>query len=212
MIEESDRLRAPEKALVPDVMQQFFSVVNIQTGESRPKTLEDHHAKISSFTLDESVPDNIQVHFEISKNLLLYSWFVYRFVSVAEMHVHTSTEYALRERIGDAAGKKATLRPLLEYAVKYGLIDDNGFSHYVRLRQESLEVEQMLHEIGGGASVKSEPIDPKRYSRVLVETMPQLRNVFHHGSNSLMHGTFLTFRICCDLINQLFRHNQSVVY
>jgi hypothetical protein len=126
------------------------------------------------------------------------------------MHVYASAEYALRERIGDAAGQKATLKRLLEYAVKYRLIDDNGFSHYVRLRQESLETEQLLHEIGGGGPMNSEPIDQQKYSRVLVESIPQLRNVFAHGTNSLMHGTFLTFRICCDLINQLFRRNQSM--
>ncbi len=210
MINNTDRLRTPGQALAPDEIQKYFAVVNMRTGEKRPKTFEDHHSRISSFILHESVPDSIQIHFEVSKNLLLYSWFVYRFISVAEMHVYASAEYALRERIGDAAGKRATLKPLLEYAVKHRLIDDNAFSHYVRLRQESLEIEEMLHEIGRGAPMKSEQIDQQYYSRILVETIPQLRNPRAHGTNSLMPDTLLTFRICCELINQIFRDNQPM--
>src|SRR5882724_2865566 len=204
MINDADKLRTPEKALVQDEIQKYFSVVNIRTGESRPKTFEDHYARISSFNLNESVPNDIQIHFEVAKNLLLYSWFVHRFISVAELQVYASAEFALRERIGDAAGEKATLRRLLDYAVKHEMIDDSGFSHYVRLRQESAEIEQMLHEIGDGSTMNNEPIDQQEYSRVLVETIPKLRNVFAHGTNSLIPRTFLTFRICCDLINQLF--------
>jgi hypothetical protein len=210
MINHIDRLRTPEEALAPDEIQKYFSVVNLRTGESRPKTFEDHYAKISRITLHDGVPDNIQIHFEVSKNLLLYSWFVWRFISVSEMHVYASAEYALRERIGSAAGEKATLRPLLEYAVKHRLIDDNAFSHYVQLRRQSIEIDQVLHEVGGGDSMKSEPIDQQQYSRILVETIPQLRNIYAHGTNSLMPDTFLTFRICCDLINQIFRDNQPM--
>jgi len=47
--------------------------------------------------LNDTVPEKIREHFETTKNLLLYSWFVYRFIPVAEFHAATTLEYALKE-------------------------------------------------------------------------------------------------------------------
>jgi hypothetical protein len=66
----------------------------MRTRETRPKTLEDHYSRVRVFSLSESVPDKIQTHFEVAKNLLLYSWFVHNFISPAEMQAYASVEYA----------------------------------------------------------------------------------------------------------------------
>ncbi len=60
------------------------------------------------------------------------------------MQAYATTEYALGERIGSTVGKKAGLRWLLINAVSSGLIKDNGFQHYVRLRQRTVEFDELL--------------------------------------------------------------------
>jgi hypothetical protein len=203
MVSESDRLRTPTEVLLPDRIQQYFSVMNLRTGESRPKTLDDHYSRLNEFSLNESVPENIQIHFEVAENLLLYSWFVYRFIAIAEMQAYATTEYALRERIGSTVGKKAGLRRLLAKAVSTGLIEDNGFQHYVRLRQRAVEFDELMQNISGSVA-NTDPIDPQSYVGTLAEVIPQLRNDLAHGSDNLTYGTYLTFSLCRDLINQLF--------
>ncbi len=202
MVSGSDRLRTPKEAIHPDRIQQYFSVLNRRTGESRPKTLDDHYSRINAFSLNEAVPEKIQIHFEVAKNLLLYSWFVYRFIAAAEMHAYATAEYALRQRIGSTVGKKAGLKKLLEKAVSSGLVEDDGFEHYIRLRQRAVEFDAIAQEIRAG--VITEPIDPQSYARTLVEVIPQLRNDLAHGGDNLGYGTYLTFSLCRDLINQLF--------
>lgn len=209
MVNKADRLRTPPETGLPDVRQRPIVVVNMRTGETRPKTLEDHYAKVQIFSLSESVPDKIQTHFEVAKNLLLYSWFVHNFIAPAEMYAYASVEYALRERLGAAAGKRAGLRRLFDIAIKGGLIQDTGFRHYMGLRQRAIEFDEVMQELTGVELTETEPPDPQSYCRVLAETFPPMRNEYAHGSSTLSYGVYLTFSLCCDLINQLFAYKQA---
>lgn len=209
MINKAERLRTPSETGLPDVRQRPLAVVNMRTGETRPKTLEDHYDRVRVFSLDESVPDKIQTHFEVAKNLLLYSWFVHDFISPAEMQAYASVEYALRERIGTAAGKRPGLRRLFDLAIKEGLIQDVGFRHYVRLRRRAFEFDEGIRELIGVEPTETEPPDPQSYSRVLAETFPPMRNSYAHGSSTLSYGVYLIFSLCCDLINQLYTDKQE---
>jgi hypothetical protein len=209
MINKADRLRTPAEMGLPDVRQHPLVVVNMQTGETRPKTLEDHYARVKAFALSESVPDKIQTHFEVAKNLLLYSWFVHNFISPAEMQAYASAEYALRARIGTAAGTRSGLRRLFDQAIKDGLIQDTGFRHYQHLRQRAIEFDEIMQALTGVEPGEADPPDPQSYCRVLAETFPPMRNEYAHGSSTLSPGVYLTFSLCCDLINQLFAHEQA---
>ncbi len=209
MINKADRLRTPSETGLPDVRQRPLVVVNMRTGETRPKTIEDHYARVNVFSLSESVPDNIQTHFEVAKNLLLYSWFVHNFISPAEMQAYASVEYALRERIGTAAGTRLGLRRLFNTAIKDGLIKDTGFRHYRWLRQKAIEFDEVMQALTGVEPTETEPPDPQGYCRMLAETFPPVRNDYAHGSSTLSPGVYLTFGLCCDLINQLFAHKQE---
>lgn len=53
--------------------------------------------------LNAGVPDEIQSHFEIVRNLAIYAWFVCSFNAVAEMQAFVSLEMAVREKTGDPA-------------------------------------------------------------------------------------------------------------
>ena len=95
-IAECDTLRTPEIACQPDERSASFVVVNRETGESRPRGLADEYAEIATLDLAAAVPEGVRVTFETAKNLLLYSWFCYRFMQVAELHGLGTLEMALR--------------------------------------------------------------------------------------------------------------------
>ena|SRR2546425_496981 len=89
------------------------------------------------------VPRVIRVHFETARNLLLYSWFVYPFQQVAEMHAFASVEYALRMRSGLPVGQRGeTLGRLLNRAVKEGWVRHEGFQEHRRIAEWRAASEQ----------------------------------------------------------------------
>lgn len=204
MVDDVDKLRTLSEIALPDRRQRGFAVLNLRTGEKRPKTLEDHYSRIKEYTLNEAVPKEIQTHFEVAKNLLLYSWFVHNFIAVAEMQSFASMEFALRERLKSVVGERAGLRRFIEEAIKSGIIRDSDFRHYAHLQQQSMEYIEIMEELTGADLSNYKSIDPQRYCRVLAETMPSLRNDLAHGSRTLSDGVYLTFSLCRDLINQLF--------
>lgn len=167
-------------------------------------TIEDHWRGIAALALHEAVPNVIRVHFETARNLVLYSWFVYRFQQVAEMHAYASVEYALRQRAGlPLRGRKPNLRVLLGRAVAEGWIRDEGFRRFREVAARRAEYEEME------AIVTESELDPNRaeawcYVRVLANVLPEFRNNLAHGSAMLAPSGKRTLALCCDLINQLF--------
>ena len=134
---------------------------------------------------------------------------MHNFIAPAEMYAYASAEYALRERVGAAAGNRPGLRRLFDQAIKDGLIQDTGFRHYRHLRQRAIEFDEIMQALTGVETAETEPPDPQSYCRVLAETFPPLRNEYAHGSSTLSPGVDLTVSLCCDLINQLFAHEQE---
>lgn len=191
---ELDTLKAFDELLEPDSRQKHFAVVNRHTGEARPLTLRDNYEAIESVSLDPCVPDEIREHFDTARNLLAYSWFVYRFNQVAELHAFASLEFALKTKCGDS---QKGLRKLLETAVERGWILDSGFRHY-RLSA----IENISDDVED--STNSDAKDVQEYCRLLVETMPFIRNELAHGSQMLHPNGLMTLEIVADLINQLF--------
>jgi hypothetical protein len=61
-------------------------------------TIESIYAVIESIELNDQVPDEVRSHFEIARNLALYSWLVYSFNMVAAMQAFASLEMAVRSR------------------------------------------------------------------------------------------------------------------
>src|SRR5581483_6080509 len=127
-------LRPAEYVYEPDPRSTMYVRIDQINGTTRPIELTDHHALISAYTLHAGVPQEILLQFETARNVYLYAWFVYRFYPVAEHQSLACLELALRERLkeeiraGKIKGKRATLRPLLEYAIDHGLVKNEGFS------------------------------------------------------------------------------------
>lgn len=176
-----------------------------------PVTLADRHADLSTIDLADAVPARIREHFNTGKNLLLYAWFVYRFIPVAELHAYSTVEMALRERAKregrperlDRKGKAVPWKfsELLQMAVKERWIADDGFTVVRRRREANAELFERLGEVPA-ADVDMQSVN--QYCNTLVESMPWLRNQLAHGSTSVHPGGMSTLRVCADLINQLF--------
>ena len=54
----------------PDERMLHYVLYDPTTGESRRQELEDHYEQVASFVLNDSVPNSIQIQFNIAKNVL----------------------------------------------------------------------------------------------------------------------------------------------
>lgn len=223
-ISASDQLRSPQAALLPDRRSDGFA--GFQSDGSIAKvTLEDRYKAIRDFVLNESVPHDVRVHFETAKNLYLYAWFVYRFFPVAEKHVLATLEFALRERLallyperyGRAVEWVPGLAKMLRQARDDKLISNEGMRayhrHAVRRARERVsdDATRQLRE-SGAEFVEYDPDSAvpveQDYSwdalGTYLETLPEIRNMYAHGSSNLHAAVLGTFEIVADLVNQIF--------
>ena len=84
----------------PDPRSELFQIFDEELGDFREKEISDLHENLEQIELKDSVPEAIRNHFITSKHLVLYSWFVYRFIPVAEFHTIASLEFALKLKTG----------------------------------------------------------------------------------------------------------------
>lgn len=89
-------LKPFDQILEPDSIQRECARYNRVTGARRDRTLRDHYSGIESISLMQSVPESVRQQFDAARNLLLYSWFVYSFIPIAQLHAFSSVEYAIR--------------------------------------------------------------------------------------------------------------------
>lgn len=197
-----DLFRDLEHVKTPDPRYVSRTVLDPKVGV-RAMTLEDHWRDVEAFALHEGVPRSIRVHFDTARNLMLYSWLVYRFHPVAELHAFSSVEYALNRRAGTAPHRIGPgFKRLLQRAVSEGWIHDDGFRHYRQIAARREEAVPEEAEVLG----MEEVVRPKvqSYVETLVETLPFLRNELAHGSAHLAPSGKRTLALCCDLIDQVF--------
>jgi len=222
MNDHPDYLRSPENACRADRRNESSAFADsIGLG----KTIEGHHATVSGIVLNEAVPENIRVQFETTKNLYFYSWFVYRFHSVAQMHAYACLELALRVRFeadlhssgGRDGERKPGLRRLLRYAIKEGYLKNEGFEAWRRtteLRARDRTMFDLLEEMNSlGVDelefdeseivIKDEDRDHDYLANVL-ENTPELRNHYAHGSSSLNGQSLGSLKLAQEIINQLW--------
>jgi hypothetical protein len=217
-----DGLRPIEYFSEADPRNLCFSLVDAN-GTARPMTLRDRFAEISNCVLHDGVPKGVTDQFETVKNVYLYSWFVYRFFTVAEHQSYICLELALRERLqteiasGKIGSRRPTLRPLLKYAVDHKLLSNEGFETWrnrgeinsrERVRAEALRkmVECNLETIAidySAVQITDEDLDWD-YTSQLVDTLPDLRNGYAHGSEDVHNWSLRMIKIVCEVINQLF--------
>lgn len=195
------KLKSLDSIFEPDSVQSAFALINKATGEVRQRTLRDHYVQIEEIVLDAEVPEEIREHFETARNLYLYTWFVYRFGPVAELHAIASVEYALKIKSGEEV---TGLKRLLKLAIQKKWIQDSGFKYY-RVKEVALE-SRVSADSYRPSKVDGDPDadNLQSYCDILAESLPYLRNEFAHGSRTLYPTGVVTLAICADIINQLF--------
>lgn len=221
-----EKLRPTEFIFEPDPRSTSYVRFDPTTGAYRSIELADHHEMLARLTLHEGVPEDIVHQFETARNIYLYAWFIYRFYIVSEREALACLELALRDRLKAELsagkihfrGKQPTLRPLLEYAVRQGLIKNEGFEAWrnrgvinsrARVEMERLREmeEKKLPEITWDDSdieVTAEDLDWD-YVSVLVDFLPKVRNRHAHGSTELHNLTLRSIQVVSEIINQLYQ-------
>lgn len=191
-----------------------------------PLTIAYEHEAIAEITLHDGVPRSIWVQFETTRNLYLYAWFVYRFYPVAEHQAYACLELALRERyeaevtaISKTKAKKTlkSLKSLLEYAAQIGHLKNEGFSLWrdsvVQRAKQRTQDEQWAKTLREGRTQMIydeedfEIIDVDRnhdYLQNILNTIPDIRNDYAHGSNSLHSQVWYSIKLVSEIINQIY--------
>lgn len=185
-----EKLKEKDRITAPDERQKHFVVIDAESGKFRPLSLNDIFDNAFSIQLHDGVPDEIRSHFATAQNLLVYSWFYYPFTVTAKFMAYVSLEFALKKKFCKPK-ERIPLKKLLEKAVKEGLIKDEGFS---RIRRRTAFIPELNDE---------DNKDVNRYAKILMDTIPSLRNHLAHGSSHLNDGTS-TVRVCAEIINQLY--------
>ena len=189
-----ERLKALSEFLTPDSRMECFN-----------STLEWDHGQLEGVQLLDSVPQDVQSYFETIKNLCLYGRLVYPFYSVAHLLTFFFIELVLRIALGVKPDDRTrTLRSLLDQAITAGMIREDDFSHVRRRNEEQAREKAALKELDG---VPSTLPQSDQYFKVLVKTLPSLRNIYAHPKhiNIVTPGmAFHSIRFAGELANQLF--------
>ncbi|MFS2105622.1 hypothetical protein [Ralstonia sp. Ralssp135] len=223
-IQPCDSLRAIDTLCEPDPRSAGRGLVD-EAGNVRAIELLDHLESVTQLSLSEDVPDTVRVHFDTARNVLVYTWFVYRFYAVAEQQALTSLEFALRERL--ESGRFATPAPLsrklrglsdrLAEARKQGLIDSatlpRAADWALERARHRFQLEQVdrMTRLGlcslevDDSRVQPSPEDLQHdWIETFILYLPKVRNMYAHGTETLHPGVLRTFEIVRDLIGQLF--------
>jgi hypothetical protein len=202
-----ERLRRLREVGRPDPRWKHFVVQGERLELWRSFGIQDLHRSIRYSILHAGVPDVVWVQFETARNLSLYSWYVYRFSSLAEFLALSALEAALRHRLLLAKKlppkKRWGLQRMLKEATDQGWIRAEklrAFRVLTRAREQSYE-SLRLYGLQFGEAPK---LVPAEYLKQLTKVLPMVRNELAHGKGLLMKEDSRTLRVCADLINQLY--------
>lgn len=222
-VSSADQLRTPSGLFTPD--PRNASSVRIDESRIIKPSVEQHRSDVSQFILTPTAPESVQVKFETAKNLYLYSWFVYRFFPVAEHQALACLEHGLRKRFSTPLPKKywtkvdrpPTLKPLLRFAIDEGFIKNDWFRRWhnrveqrARERYEFERIREMIDQELDLIEIDYELASPNEEDRdwdflaILLESLPEIRNAYAHGSPMLHKSVLGTIELVGEILNQLF--------
>lgn len=225
MIHEADELRNSKNIHNPDLRTENLVVIDGSNQLPRSITIEDQFGCISQFILNQSVPEEIAVHFETAKNLYLYAWHVYRFYPVAEQQAYATLEFALRLRLHEYVeqfkkekrGREPTLHSLIKYAKEAKLLKNDLFPSRkkwaTQIAKERFSADihakmifEGLDEIIYDDSHVTPTVEDLNHDWLsdFIDVIPSLRNDLAHGSSTLHHSVVHTFDVVSSIINQLY--------
>ena len=204
-------LKTLEEIFEPDIRSTVWVYVDSETGKEQRRSLSDHYKEIAGLCLDETVLQEIVDHFDVARNLLLYSWYVYRFIPVAERHALASLEMALKlkyarfiETNPDERPEKKPrmLKKLLKFAFKQGWLRKTvEWDSAVKKEYAQINI-KMLSDITGEAPSPNDN-NKEASGKLLLKELLDFRNEYSHGSSMLVTHGFRIIDICRKMINEL---------
>jgi len=99
-----ETLKPRSEVLFPDIRNRNRANIDHASGVISQMTFESIYDEVEKIRINDTAPDSVRSHFEIARNLVVYSWFVYSFNVVAAMQAFASLEMALKEKTGDSKG------------------------------------------------------------------------------------------------------------
>jgi len=105
-------LRPLHQALDPDPR---FGTSSNASGTG-PITFADHYDAVASVSLPVNAPQAARVNFSRALNCLLYAWFDYELMPLAEGQALAAVENAMRSRVGPLSPKTQNLKVLFDVA------------------------------------------------------------------------------------------------
>lgn len=201
----SDSFRKLCELTTADPRSEMWAVIDQNTGESRKIEIKDIHSQLDKLVLHEGVPEKVRTHFNTTRNLFLYSWFVWRFRAVALWHALATLELALKMK---TEGKIKCLRKLIDHAIRNGWVKNENFSIWQSAKQDFEQQNMIMKELLTQAELESNPAHDDEFSydyvEILRKGLPGIRNEYAHGSNMLGPGIYVHLLIVSEFINQLF--------
>lgn len=175
-----------------------------EVGEAVPLSLSLYHQLVASLALADPVDMIVHPHFDVARNLLLYTWFETSFMHAAELQAFGSLELGLRLKLGGWKNLRRGpgLKRLLRDAVASGLISDERIGPYPRLTGFG-EAWSREHGARASAPDADQALEVGRYVDVLCDAIPAVRNRLAHGHAGWVGTAFATVSICRDLLNCL---------
>jgi hypothetical protein len=198
-----EKLKTLDDILQPDPRQRAWSILNHSTGVVRPRLLSDHYAEVSAIVLHDGVPEEVRNHFQTTRHLCIYSWFVYSFMVVAEFHAFATLELALRKRLPPdsfKASRPPTLRKLLQIAIAENWLCDAALGKWNPRRRQA----------DGEIGTADEMPDAHEYLTILSEALPVVRNAIAHGTHMLWPTRYHSLGLVAAAINALYEQPVGV--
>gem|GEM_PF-4514800 len=106
-------------------------VFGLQEDDYHKAALAELHCTISLLTCTDNVPKHIQQNIELSKNLLLYSIYVFDFTTAAVYQAQIALEAALRRALGKSEDCRDNIDKMLKEAVSRNMLLGVDHEHIV---------------------------------------------------------------------------------
>ena len=116
-MKQLDKVFTPDEASLDPAIGPFLGWTKQEWEAYEQTMLAKQHQEIAAMACSESVPAHIRQNVELSKNLLLYSFFESEFATAATHYAAIALEAALRRALGKDEGCRDNLDRLLREAV-----------------------------------------------------------------------------------------------
>lgn len=181
-------LKPIEEVTRADVRMAYLGVLTADGASVAPLTFERYYAVIAAECVPEHLPGDVRQQFETGRNLMLYSWYCYRFFPVAVLQLFATLELGLRLAFQeDRERRGSSLATLLKRARREGTLRSASF------RDNALPlVGAPTHDA------------PEAFLAGLEKLVPIIRNSLAHGHVMLWPDHTHSLRIVRDALIQLF--------